>query len=113
MLQGIVSRLLSECLAQARALRHLDLSYLGQLEDEDLLQIAKVCPSLLSLNIAGCGALTDVGIADALGQLHHLESLDISRTHITDEGLYALHRMKHLEDLSVAHTSVTGQLFPF
>ena len=67
-------------------------------------------PYLMYLDLRG-SSITDADLADLKPVLRHLRSLDLSQTHITDQGLAQLSGPTDLIELDLSETAVTGQGF--
>ena len=72
-----------------------------ELTDDDLLLIKEKLPELERLNLAGCGQLTDAGLAH-LQSLTKLKQLNLSKCfELTDDGLVLLKSLKALQQLDL------------
>ncbi|KAK0157621.1 hypothetical protein PV328_011336 [Microctonus aethiopoides] len=68
-------------------LKKLDLSFVQQLEDDNLIHISHNCKQLKALNIEFCENITDKGIV-SIANLPELESLNMGNlNHVTDDSI--------------------------
>ncbi len=77
----------------------------GQLTDAMLADLVHLS-ELRTLDLNGCKAITDDGIA-RLAAMPQLTSLDLSGTGVTDRGLSVLQHLPNLESISLTMTRVT------
>ncbi|XP_030843779.1 protein AMN1 homolog [Strongylocentrotus purpuratus] len=79
--------------ALATSCPYLSIVYLRRcvsLEDPSTIALAQSCHQLMELNLGGCIRLSDASL-QAIGQnCRMLKSLNISRTKVTDEGIFSL-----------------------
>jgi len=81
-------------------LESLDISRCGQISDSDFKLILQACRHITNLSIKGCHGLSDLTFLELGELMSELTDLDVSKTHITDEGLIAISiHCKHLISL--------------
>jgi hypothetical protein len=92
-------------------LRQLDLSRCHQLGDSELIIVLQAAPQLTSLRVFGCKKLTDQAFYDLAKRASHLQTLDLTRTAITDGGLIEIGtRCKALQSLHLDHCVAISDL---
>jgi F-box/leucine-rich repeat protein 14 len=83
------------------ALKRLKVDGCVQLTDAAACAIVKACPLLESVAFSGCRRLTDATLAQ-LWRLRNLESVNLSRTSITDAGLKEVANLEGLQSLDLS-----------
>ncbi|XP_034877272.1 dynein regulatory complex subunit 6 [Mirounga leonina] len=82
-------------------IRELNLSNCIHLSDISIVKLSERCPNLNYLSLRNCEYLTDLGI-EYIVNIFSLLSVDLSGTHISNEGLMILSRHKKLKELSLS-----------
>ncbi|XP_059252962.1 F-box and leucine-rich repeat protein 13 isoform X1 [Mustela nigripes] len=82
-------------------IRELNLSNCIHLSDVSIVKLSERCPNLNYLSLRNCEYLTDLGI-EYMVNIFSLLSVDLSGTHISNEGLMILSRHKKLKELSLS-----------
>ncbi|XP_002919716.2 dynein regulatory complex subunit 6 [Ailuropoda melanoleuca] len=82
-------------------IRELNLSNCIQLSDVSIVKLSERCPNLNYLSLRNCEYVTELGI-EYIVNIFSLLSIDLSGTHISDEGLMILSRHKKLKELSLS-----------
>ncbi|BBN12882.1 F-box and leucine-rich repeat protein 2/20 [Marchantia polymorpha subsp. ruderalis] len=84
-------------------LHKLDLTCCRDLSDVTLASIASSCRQLRSLKMEACNLVTDKGLGLLANGCMSLEELDLTDTHINDEGLKYLARCTALRSLKLGY----------
>ena len=90
-----------------RTVESIDLDW-STVSDADFEQIIEGLPNVKYVSLVWCRQLTDAGLEN-LTELHELQELDLSQSHVTNAGLEHLMGLNRLTWVGLARTHVTDE----
>jgi F-box/leucine-rich repeat protein 2/20 len=94
-----------------RDLRSLDLSLCNQLGDSELRIVMRAAPQVIELSLLGCKRIGDDGFHDFARRGVHLQTVNLSRTSLTDGSLLEIGtRCKALQKITINHCLLVSEL---